>query len=78
MNPRLIQNYHNAGMSVAAIHYRFIDGEEILLPEPQRDGARAVQFLRSKAKEWNIRQETGCLLWRFCRRGDFDVDWLSR
>ena len=54
MNARLIQNYHNAGMSVAAIQYRFIDGEEILLPEPQRDGARAVQFLRSKAKEWNI------------------------
>ncbi|HBL48584.1 MAG TPA: esterase, partial [Planctomycetaceae bacterium] len=54
MNPGLIQNFHNAGMSVAAIHYRFIDGEDILLPEPQRDGARAVQFLRSKAKDWNI------------------------
>lgn len=54
MNPRLIQNFHNAGMSVAAIHYRFINGEDILLPEPQRDGARAVQFLRSKAREWNI------------------------
>lgn len=54
MNPRLIQHYHDAGMSVASIHYRFINGKDVLLPEPQRDGARAVQFLRSKAQEWNI------------------------
>ena len=54
INARTIQQFHNAGISVAAIHYRFIDGKEILLPEPQRDGARAVQFLRSKAKEWNL------------------------
>ncbi|WP_417383674.1 alpha/beta hydrolase [Gimesia sp.] len=54
LNPRIVQLYNDAGISMAAIHYRFIDGEDILLPEPQRDGARAVQFLRSKAKEWNI------------------------
>ena len=54
MNPGMLQQYLNAGMSVAAIHYRFIDGKEVLLPEPQHDGARAVQFLRSKAKEWNL------------------------
>ena len=54
MNPRQLQLFLDAGISVAAIHYRFINGKDILLPEPQRDGARAVQFLRSKAKEWNL------------------------
>lgn len=54
VNPRQLQLFLDAGISVAAIHYRFINGKDILLPEPQRDGARAVQFLRSKAKEWNI------------------------
>ncbi len=54
INPRQLQLFRDAGISVAAIHYRFIDGKEVLLPEPQRDGARAVQFLRSKAKEWNL------------------------
>ncbi|WP_339731970.1 alpha/beta hydrolase [uncultured Gimesia sp.] len=50
----LVNLFHSAGISLAAIHYRFIDGKNVLLPEPQRDGARAVQFLRSKAKAWNI------------------------
>ncbi|QDV50451.1 alpha/beta hydrolase [Gimesia fumaroli] len=54
IHPRQLQLFLDAGMSVAAIHYRFIDGKNVLLPEPQRDGARAVQFLRSKAQEWNI------------------------
>lgn len=54
VNPRQLQLFLDAGISVAAIHYRFIDGKDVLLPEPQRDGARAVQFLRSKAKEWNL------------------------
>ncbi|QDT42340.1 acetyl esterase [Gimesia alba] len=54
IHPRQLQLFLDAGMSVAAIHYRFIDGKNVLLPEPQRDGARAVQFLRSKAREWNI------------------------
>lgn len=54
VNPRQLQLFLDAGISVAAIHYRFINGKDVLLPEPQRDGARAVQFLRSKAKEWNI------------------------
>lgn len=42
------------GMSVAAINYRFADGKDVLFPAPQKDGARAIQFLRSKAQEWNI------------------------
>jgi acetyl esterase/lipase len=44
----------DAGISFASINYRFVDGKETIFPAPQHDGARAVQFLRSKAKEWNI------------------------
>lgn len=43
-----------AGISVAAINYRFVNGKDVLFPIPQHDGARAVQFLRTKAKEWNL------------------------
>ena len=52
--PALLRTFHAAGISVAAIHYRFVDGKNVIFPAPQHDGARAVQFLRSKAKEWNI------------------------
>ena len=44
----------DSGISVAAIHYRFVDGATTTFPAPQHDGARAVQFIRSKAGEWNI------------------------
>jgi len=52
--PRLLRSALEAGISFAAIHYRFVDGESIIFPAPQRDGARAVQFLRSRARDWNI------------------------
>ena len=52
--PAQVKMFHDAGISIAAIHYRFVDGKDIIFPAPQHDGARAVQFLRSKAKEWNI------------------------
>lgn len=42
------------GIHVASINYRFVDGKDVLFPVPQLDGARAVQFLRSKARQWNI------------------------
>jgi acetyl esterase/lipase len=61
------------GVSFAALNYRFIDGKDVLLPMPQRDTARAVQFLRTKAKEWNIDPKriacfggsagAGCSMW---------------
>jgi len=54
LNPGLLQEALDAGMSVAAIHYRFVDGDQVIFPVPQHDGARAVQFIRSKAKEWNL------------------------
>ncbi len=50
----MVDKANAAGISVAAINYRFVDGKEVLFPIPQRDSARAVQFLRTKAKDWNI------------------------
>lgn len=40
------------GISVAAIHYRF--SQHAPFPAQMLDSARAIQFLRSKAKEWNL------------------------
>lgn len=40
------------GISCAAINYRL--SSHAPLPAPVHDAARAVQFLRFKAKEWNI------------------------
>ena len=47
------------GISVASIEYRFIneataDGVSPPVKGPLSDAARALQFVRSKAKEWNI------------------------
>ncbi len=47
------------GISVAAINYRYVQQgvEEMVVPPvkaPLEDAARALQFVRSKAKEWNI------------------------
>jgi hypothetical protein len=48
-----------AGISVAAINYRFVPqaveaGIEPPVKAPLHDAARALQFVRSKAGEWNI------------------------
>ena len=42
----------DAGISVAAIHYRFIKNKP--LPAAFHDSRRALQYLRSRAKEWNF------------------------
>lgn len=42
----------DSGISLASIHYRLTP--EVTYPAPMEDGARAVQFLRSKAREWNL------------------------
>ena len=47
------------GISVAAINYRFVkhgveDKVEPTVKAPLHDAARALQFVRSKAAEWNI------------------------
>jgi hypothetical protein len=46
------QPYLDKGISFAAINYRLTP--EYPLPAPIHDAARAIQFLRTKAKEWNI------------------------
>jgi acetyl esterase/lipase len=55
----VIQPYLNQGISVAAINYRFIlQAMEQKVEPPVKaclyDAARALQTIRSKAKEWNI------------------------
>lgn len=45
-----------AGVTVVSANYRFTTGtkDAAPYPAPMNDGARVVQFVRSKAKEWNI------------------------
>ncbi|MDF1754546.1 MAG: alpha/beta hydrolase [Verrucomicrobiales bacterium] len=43
------------GISYAAVNYRL--SGEAPLPAPVHDAARAIQFIRSKADEWNIRKD---------------------
>ena len=48
-----------AGISVVAINYRLMRHSQEVSPPvkaPLHDAARALQFVRSKAKEWNIDQ----------------------
>lgn len=54
-----VKPYLDAGISVAAINYRFIDqameqGVEPPVKACLHDAARALQTLRSNAKEWNL------------------------
>jgi len=51
--------YLRAGISVVAVEYRFIpeataDGVVPPVKGPLHDAARAIQFIRSKATEWNL------------------------
>src|SRR5206468_2780612 len=48
----LLSDCYQHGISVAAIDYRLIKTDHY--PAPMHDGARAIQFLRSKAADWNI------------------------
>ncbi len=47
-----VQPYLDKGISVASIEYRLTPANP--LPAPVHDAARAIQFLRSKAAEWQI------------------------
>ncbi|QNN22731.1 alpha/beta hydrolase [Planctomycetales bacterium ZRK34] len=49
------QAFLERGISCATINYRLTPGSP--LPAPVHDAARAVQFLRSKAKDWNLRTD---------------------
>jgi arylformamidase len=46
------ETYLKKGISVAAINYRLSGTDP--LPVPVHDAARAIQFLRHNAKDWNI------------------------
>jgi acetyl esterase/lipase len=56
---KIIEQYLQAGVSLAAINYRFTQQADELKIEPSvkaplEDAARALQTIRSKAKEWNL------------------------
>jgi acetyl esterase/lipase len=51
-DPAQFRPFLDKGISYAAINYRLTG--EAPLPAPVHDAARAIQFLRSKAAEWNI------------------------
>jgi len=53
---------NDAGISLVAINYRYVpplteSGTEMPVAWPLKDAARALQFVRSKAKEWNLDKE---------------------
>jgi acetyl esterase/lipase len=55
-----IEAFLNAGISVVAINYRLMKHSKDVVPPvkaPLHDAARALQFVRSKADEWNIDKE---------------------
>lgn len=59
LRPAAIQRYLSKGISVAAINYRYVKqavGLKITPPvkAPLEDAARALQFIRSKATQWNL------------------------
>lgn len=51
-DPARFQSYLKKGISYAAVNYRLTPDNP--LPAPVHDAARAIQFIRSKAAEWNI------------------------
>jgi arylformamidase len=51
-NAAQVKPYLDKGVSYAAVEYRLTGVAS--LPTPVHDAARAIQFIRSKAKEWNI------------------------
>lgn len=50
-----VKTFLEQGISVAGINYRHTPQSP--LPAPVHDAARAIQFLRSKAAEWNINKD---------------------
>lgn len=51
-DPKSFQPFLDKGISYAAINYRLTPDNP--LPAPVHDAARAIQFIRTKAAEWNI------------------------
>ncbi|MDY6861993.1 MAG: alpha/beta hydrolase [Thermodesulfobacteriota bacterium] len=51
---RLQEDCLKNGISAVSADYRFVKSKGIGIREVMYDGARVIQFLRSKEKEWNI------------------------
>lgn len=49
-----IAQFLEAGISFASINYRFMLQQQERLPGCMKDSKRAIQFLRHKAKDWNL------------------------
>jgi len=54
-SPKEVRPYLDKGISYAAVNYRHTPKHP--LPAPVHDAARAIQYLRSRADEWNIRKD---------------------
>ena len=54
--PGLFDAYHSIGFSVVVVCHRTID-DRVSWPAPADDVARAIQFIRLHAKDWNIDPE---------------------
>lgn len=52
LSPTLLRKLLANGISVMSINYRF--SPEVAFPAHHLDSARAIQFARAKAREWNI------------------------
>lgn len=52
VSPELLRRCLDSGISVVAITYRF--SNQAIAPAQFLDSARAIQFIRHKAKEWNL------------------------
>ena len=77
-----VQPFLDKGVSYAAVEYRLTGVAP--LPAPVHDAARAIQFIRSKAKEWNINPDRIALtggsagactsMWILCHDDLADLD----
>jgi acetyl esterase/lipase len=52
VNQKVLRELLDVGISVAALEYRLISDKP--LPAAHRDSLQALQFIRSKADQWNI------------------------
>ena len=53
-NRKDIDFYLNHGISFASINYRYMTGDSLGVRASLYDSKRALQFIRSRAREWNI------------------------
>lgn len=75
-----VQELLYKGISVASVEYRFVskaikEGIKPPVEWPMHDAARALQFIRSKAKEWNI--DEACIGATGSSAGGCTVLWLA-